>query len=255
MSANNTLKTLGIFWLNNIGLYVQSRLPPDVESELLQQVMNLTPKLLSSLPPEQQQQQVIQLQQMLRRDQQQPSQKIPFMPQPSPLSAVIHCHVRSRSHTHTYTDIHNQYTTHSSPKDIVSSNSYEEMCESFAETGERVGRGETGKLCVHNWSSRETLAVPLHTIVARLCSNDVPLFPRWTNASWQSQVRLWSYSASFVPSSNSSFLWNTFPSLVDSNRILHPSTVTKFLHSSRCARWPTSDENPWFRLHQPRPYE
>ncbi|KAL2894376.1 Cleavage stimulating factor 64, partial [Bienertia sinuspersici] len=42
-----------------------SQLPPDVESALLQQVLNLTPEQLSSLPPEQQQQ-VIQLQQMLR---------------------------------------------------------------------------------------------------------------------------------------------------------------------------------------------
>ncbi|KAK7343781.1 hypothetical protein VNO77_12813 [Canavalia gladiata] len=51
----------------------QSQLPPDVESVLLQQVLNLTPEQLSSLPPEQQQQ-VIQLQQALRRDQmQQPS--------------------------------------------------------------------------------------------------------------------------------------------------------------------------------------
>lgn len=41
------------------------QLPPDVESALLQQVLNLTPEQLSSLPPEQQQQ-VIQLQQMLR---------------------------------------------------------------------------------------------------------------------------------------------------------------------------------------------
>ncbi|KAK9269882.1 hypothetical protein L1049_025455 [Liquidambar formosana] len=43
----------------------QSQLPADVQSALLQQVMNLTPEQLSSLPPEQQQQ-VIQLQQMLR---------------------------------------------------------------------------------------------------------------------------------------------------------------------------------------------
>lgn len=49
-----------------------SQLPPDVESVLLQQVLNLTPEQLSSLPPEQQQQ-VIQLQQALRRDQRQPS--------------------------------------------------------------------------------------------------------------------------------------------------------------------------------------
>ncbi|KAL2324685.1 hypothetical protein Fmac_023743 [Flemingia macrophylla] len=49
-----------------------SQLPPDVESVLLQQVLNLTPEQLSSLPPEQQQQ-VIQLQQALRRDQMQPS--------------------------------------------------------------------------------------------------------------------------------------------------------------------------------------
>lgn len=43
-----------------------SELPPDVESALLQQVLNLTPEQLSSLPPDQQQQ-VIQLQQMLRQ--------------------------------------------------------------------------------------------------------------------------------------------------------------------------------------------
>lgn len=43
----------------------QLQLPPDVESSLLQQVLNLTPEQLSSLPPEQQQQ-IIQLQQMLR---------------------------------------------------------------------------------------------------------------------------------------------------------------------------------------------
>ncbi|XP_021729430.1 cleavage stimulating factor 64-like isoform X1 [Chenopodium quinoa] len=43
----------------------QMQLPPDVESALLQQVLNLTPEQLSSLPPDQQQQ-VIQLQQMLR---------------------------------------------------------------------------------------------------------------------------------------------------------------------------------------------
>ncbi|KAG5004857.1 hypothetical protein AAZX31_10G207900 [Glycine max] len=49
-----------------------SQLPPDVESVLLQQVLNLTPEQLSSLPPDQQQQ-VIQLQQALRRDQIQPS--------------------------------------------------------------------------------------------------------------------------------------------------------------------------------------
>uniref|UniRef100_A0A5B7BGU4 Putative cleavage stimulating factor 64 n=1 Tax=Davidia involucrata TaxID=16924 RepID=A0A5B7BGU4_DAVIN len=41
------------------------QLPPEVESALLQQVLNLTPEQLSSLPPDQQQQ-VIQLQQMLR---------------------------------------------------------------------------------------------------------------------------------------------------------------------------------------------
>ncbi|PSS17431.1 Cleavage stimulating factor like [Actinidia chinensis var. chinensis] len=44
---------------------VQLQLPPDVESALLQQVLNLTPEQLSSLPPDQQQQ-VIQLQQILR---------------------------------------------------------------------------------------------------------------------------------------------------------------------------------------------
>ncbi|MED6118231.1 hypothetical protein PIB30_000858 [Stylosanthes scabra] len=49
-----------------------AQLPADVESALLQQVLNLTPEQLSSLPPEQQQQ-VIQLQQALRRDQMQPS--------------------------------------------------------------------------------------------------------------------------------------------------------------------------------------
>ncbi|GAB2209766.1 hypothetical protein Droror1_Dr00026990 [Drosera rotundifolia] len=43
----------------------QVEIPPDIESALLQQVMNLTPEQLSSLAPEQQQQ-VIQLQQMLR---------------------------------------------------------------------------------------------------------------------------------------------------------------------------------------------
>lgn len=41
-------------------------LPSGSESELLEQVMNLTAEQLSSLPPEQQQQ-VIQLQQMLIR--------------------------------------------------------------------------------------------------------------------------------------------------------------------------------------------
>lgn len=49
-----------------------SQLPSDVESVLLQQVLNLTPEQLSSLPPEQQQQ-VIQLQQALKRDQMQHS--------------------------------------------------------------------------------------------------------------------------------------------------------------------------------------
>ncbi|KAL6315972.1 hypothetical protein AAG906_014897 [Vitis piasezkii] len=43
----------------------QLQLPPEIESALLQQVLNLTPEQLSSLPPEQQQE-VIQLQQMLR---------------------------------------------------------------------------------------------------------------------------------------------------------------------------------------------
>ncbi|KAJ7969741.1 cleavage stimulating factor 64 [Quillaja saponaria] len=47
---------------------LQPQLPPDVESVLLQQVLNLTPEQLSSLPPEQQRE-VIQLQQALRRDQ------------------------------------------------------------------------------------------------------------------------------------------------------------------------------------------
>ncbi|KAJ7973982.1 cleavage stimulating factor 64 [Quillaja saponaria] len=46
----------------------QSQLSSDVESVLLQQVLNLTPEQLSSLPPEQQEE-VIQLQQALRRDQ------------------------------------------------------------------------------------------------------------------------------------------------------------------------------------------
>ena len=62
-------------WTNISHLLVstsQSQLPPEVESALLQQVLNLTPEQLSSLPPEQQQQ-VIQLQQVLRRDQIQPS--------------------------------------------------------------------------------------------------------------------------------------------------------------------------------------
>ncbi|XP_058764043.1 cleavage stimulating factor 64-like isoform X1 [Vicia villosa] len=49
-----------------------SQLPSDVESVLLQQVLNLTPEQLSSLPPEQQQQ-VIQLQKALKRDQMQPA--------------------------------------------------------------------------------------------------------------------------------------------------------------------------------------
>ncbi|XP_057502261.1 cleavage stimulating factor 64-like isoform X2 [Actinidia eriantha] len=44
---------------------LQLQLPPNVESALLQQVLNLTPEQLSSLPPDQQQQ-VIQLQQILR---------------------------------------------------------------------------------------------------------------------------------------------------------------------------------------------
>lgn len=42
------------------------QLPPNVDSALLQQVLNLTPEQLSLLPPDQQQQ-VIQLQQMLRQ--------------------------------------------------------------------------------------------------------------------------------------------------------------------------------------------
>ncbi|TYH72706.1 hypothetical protein ES332_D05G273500v1 [Gossypium tomentosum] len=51
----------------------QPQLAPDVESVLLQQVLNLTPEQLSSLPPEQRQQ-VIQLQQALRQEHmQQPS--------------------------------------------------------------------------------------------------------------------------------------------------------------------------------------
>ncbi|KAG6671488.1 hypothetical protein I3842_16G006000 [Carya illinoinensis] len=53
---------------NTEGQISQSQLPPDVESVLLQQVLNLTPEQLSLLPPEQQQQ-VLQLQQVLRRDQ------------------------------------------------------------------------------------------------------------------------------------------------------------------------------------------
>ncbi|XP_039003188.1 cleavage stimulating factor 64-like [Hibiscus syriacus] len=48
----------------------QPQLAPDVESVLLQLVLNLTPEQLSSLPPEQRQQ-VIQLQQALRQDQMQ----------------------------------------------------------------------------------------------------------------------------------------------------------------------------------------
>ncbi|KAH6796071.1 hypothetical protein C2S51_037057 [Perilla frutescens var. frutescens] len=44
----------------------QMQLPPDVDSALLQQVLNLTPEQLSLLPADQQQQ-VIQLQQMLRQ--------------------------------------------------------------------------------------------------------------------------------------------------------------------------------------------
>ncbi|XVF37269.1 hypothetical protein REPUB_Repub19eG0131800 [Reevesia pubescens] len=50
----------------------QQQLAPDLESVLLQQVLNLTPEQLSSLPPEQRQQ-VIQLQQALKQDQMQPS--------------------------------------------------------------------------------------------------------------------------------------------------------------------------------------
>ncbi|GLU06914.1 hypothetical protein SLE2022_238990 [Rubroshorea leprosula] len=50
----------------------QPQLPPGMESVLLQQVLNLTPEQLSSLPPEQRQQ-VIQLQQALHKDQMQPS--------------------------------------------------------------------------------------------------------------------------------------------------------------------------------------
>jgi len=62
------------FWIYKslFDFLYSSQLPPDVESVLLQQVLNLTPEQLSSLPPEQQQQ-VIQLQQALRRDQMQPS--------------------------------------------------------------------------------------------------------------------------------------------------------------------------------------
>ncbi|KAG6673814.1 hypothetical protein I3842_15G010600 [Carya illinoinensis] len=50
----------------------QPQLPPEVESVLLQQVLNLTPEQLSSLPPEQQRE-VIRLQQVLRKDPIQPS--------------------------------------------------------------------------------------------------------------------------------------------------------------------------------------
>ncbi|OMO98708.1 hypothetical protein CCACVL1_04098 [Corchorus capsularis] len=50
----------------------QPQLAPDVETVLLQQVLNLTPEQLSSLPPEQRQQ-VIELQKRLRQDQMQPS--------------------------------------------------------------------------------------------------------------------------------------------------------------------------------------
>ncbi|XVF29904.1 hypothetical protein REPUB_Repub16aG0010600 [Reevesia pubescens] len=49
----------------------QPQLVPDMESVLLQQVLNLTPEQLSSLPPEQFQQ-VIQLQRAFRQDQMQP---------------------------------------------------------------------------------------------------------------------------------------------------------------------------------------
>ncbi|KAG8385075.1 hypothetical protein BUALT_Bualt03G0003800 [Buddleja alternifolia] len=52
--------------LNSEKQATQMQLPTDVDSTLLQQVLNLTPEQLSSLPPEQQQQ-VIQLQQMLRK--------------------------------------------------------------------------------------------------------------------------------------------------------------------------------------------
>ncbi|CAN6440051.1 unnamed protein product [Victoria cruziana] len=53
---------------SNVAAHVEQQVPqlsPEVESALLQQVMNLTPEQLSSLPPEQRQQ-VLQLQQMLR---------------------------------------------------------------------------------------------------------------------------------------------------------------------------------------------
>ncbi|XP_031473953.1 cleavage stimulating factor 64 [Nymphaea colorata] len=53
---------------SNIAANAEQQVPqlsPEVESALLQQVMNLTPEQLSSLPPEQRQQ-VLQLQQMLR---------------------------------------------------------------------------------------------------------------------------------------------------------------------------------------------
>ncbi|KAI3448089.1 hypothetical protein Pfo_004754 [Paulownia fortunei] len=52
--------------LNSEKQAAQMQLPTDVDSALLQQVLNLTPEQLSSLPPDQQQQ-VIKLQQMLRQ--------------------------------------------------------------------------------------------------------------------------------------------------------------------------------------------
>ncbi|KAM4123412.1 hypothetical protein ACB094_01G157800 [Castanea mollissima] len=69
LPVNQVLKAEG---QNSEKQLSQSQLPPEVESALLQQVLNLTPEQLSSLPPEQQQQ-VIQLQQVLRQDQIQPS--------------------------------------------------------------------------------------------------------------------------------------------------------------------------------------
>ena len=61
-----------IYKITILIIFAQSQLPSDMESVLLQQVLNLTPEQLSSLPPEQQQQ-VIQLQQALKRDQMQHS--------------------------------------------------------------------------------------------------------------------------------------------------------------------------------------
>ncbi|XP_023550987.1 cleavage stimulating factor 64 [Cucurbita pepo subsp. pepo] len=75
--GNNGARQLGIASDPNLpGIQISekptSMLPHDVESALLQQVLNLTPEQLNSLPLEQRQQ-VIQLQQALRRDQMRPS--------------------------------------------------------------------------------------------------------------------------------------------------------------------------------------